>query len=78
MCLFNVLAAGSNDEYINYLTNEDTQKIEEFIEKNMKEGNIPGLSVTIVKDDETIYQRGFGYSDIDEKKTGVISYILRR
>ena len=78
MCLFNVLAEGSNDEDINYLTNEDTQKIEEFIEKNMKEGNIPGLSVTIVKDDETIYQGGFGDSDIDEKKTGVISYILRR
>ncbi len=68
MCLFNVLAAGSNDEYINYLTNDETQKIEEFIEKNMKKGNIPGLSVTIVKDDKTIYQRGFGYSDTDEKK----------
>ena len=70
MCLFNVLAAGSNNEDINYLTNDETQKVEEFIEKNIKKGNIPGLSVTIVKDDKTIYQKGFGYSDTDEKKIG--------
>jgi cyclic peptide transporter len=42
--------------------------IEEFIKSNMKESKIPGLSVVIVKGDETIYQKGFGFSNIEEKK----------
>lgn len=59
---------GSNVEEINNLTNDETTKIEKFIGENMRDGNIPGLSVTIVKDDKTIYQKGFGYSDIEGKK----------
>ncbi len=31
----------------------------------MDKGKIPGLSVTIVKGDKTLYQKGFGYSDIE-------------
>lgn len=64
----NVYALGNDDKEINYLTNDETAKIEKFIEENMSEGNIPGLSVTLVKDDKTIYQKGFGYSDIDGRK----------
>ena len=57
-----------DDKEINYLSNDETAKIEKFIEEDMNEGKIPGLSVTIVKDDKTIYQKGFGYSDVEEKK----------
>lgn len=68
LCQLNVYALSNNDKDINYLTKDETLKIEKFIEENMNEGNIPGLSVTIVKDEKTVYQKGFGYSDIDEKK----------
>lgn len=53
---------------INTLSINEKVKIEKFIEENMNKGSIPGLSVTIVKDNETIYQKGFGYSDIENKK----------
>lgn len=55
-------------EDINLLTETEEVKIEKIIEKNMTEGNIPGLSITLVKDDKTVYQRGFGYADIKEEK----------
>ncbi len=68
VCQLNVCALENDDKDINYLTKDETVKIEKFIEENMNEGKIPGLSVTIVKNDKTAYQKGFGYSDIDEKK----------
>lgn len=55
-------------EDINYLSNDKKLKIEKFIEENMNKGKIPGLSVTIVKEDKTVYQKGFGYSDIESQK----------
>lgn len=68
LCEFNVHALSSDCKEINYLTNDEAAKIEKFIEQNMNDGNVPGLSVTIVKEDKTVYQRGFGYSDIEGKK----------
>ena len=56
-------------EQINLLTNDTKLKIEKFIEENMDKGKVPGLAVTLVKGDKTVYQRGFGYSDIDAKKS---------
>ncbi len=41
--------------------------LEENIDSIFKEFNIslsPGASVAVVKDNETIYQKGFGYTDI--------------
>ncbi|CBZ02129.1 putative cyclic peptide transporter [Clostridium botulinum H04402 065] len=68
LCPFNVYSLSNDDKEINYLTKDETVKIEKFIEENMNESSIPGLSVTIVKDDKTVYQKGFGYSDVDGKK----------
>ncbi len=68
LCQLNVYALSNDNIETNYLTKDEGLKIEKFIEENMNEGKIPGLSVTIVKDDKTVYQKGFGYSDIDEKK----------
>ena len=42
--------------------------MEKHIEKYMLKGKIPGISVVIVKEDETIYQKGIGYANIDSKK----------
>lgn len=57
-----------NEPEINYLTEYERKEIEKLIEENMSEGQIPGLSITIVKDNQTVYERGLGYSDIDEEK----------
>ncbi len=40
------------------------EKIESFIEKQMKEGKIPGMAVVVVKGNEILYQKGHGYSDV--------------
>ncbi|MDH6353282.1 cyclic peptide export ABC transporter [Brevibacillus sp. 1238] len=48
-------------------TSLDEQKIaaiEAWIEEKMQDGKIPGVSVVIVKGEETIYNRGFGYADV--------------
>ena len=42
--------------------------MEKPIEKYMRKGKIPGISVVIVKEAETIYQKGIGYANIASKK----------
>jgi len=59
---------GNDTIEINYLSDNDKAKVEKFIEKQMNKGKIPGMSVIIVKGDKTVYQKGFGYSDIESKK----------
>ena len=63
----NVYGLSNDGEGINYLTEIETEKIEKLIDEYIKKGKMPGLAVTIVKDDKTVYQKGFGYSDLDEK-----------
>lgn len=65
---FKTYALRNNASEINHLSNDKKLEVEEFINKNMDKGKIPGLSITIVKGDETIYQKGFGYSDIETRK----------
>lgn len=38
-----------------------------FIKDVMKEWNVPGLAIGIVRSNETIYARGFGYRDVKKK-----------
>lgn len=61
-----------NDRPVNAEPDKDTQKlfseVEGLISKKMNEAMIPGLSVAIVKDGETIYKSGFGYADLDSSK----------
>jgi len=61
-------ALGNDADEINYLSDNDKAKVEKFIEKQMDKGKIPGMSVVIVKGDKTVYQKGFGYSDIESEK----------
>lgn len=42
--------------------------IDQVIEEQMKLGRIPGMSVVVVKKDEVVYQKGFGYADRKKKK----------
>ena len=66
--LINVYASSNDNEKINNLTEVETDQIEKLIEGYMSDGEIPGLAVSVVKEDKTVYQRGFGYSDIDLEK----------
>jgi cyclic peptide transporter len=43
-------------------------KIEHYIQQQMKESKIPGMSVAIVKDGQAIFKQGFGFADLEQKK----------
>lgn len=45
----------------------DFEGIDESIEKLMDAFDAVGLSVAVVKDEETIYSKGFGYRDLERK-----------
>ena len=50
-----------NGEYMSM----DIPKLESFIFEKMSKTELPGLSIAIVKDDEVIYSRGFGFRDVE-------------
>lgn len=50
------------------LNGKKLEEIEKLVEKNMKDGKIPGLSLVIVQGDENVYKKGFGYADLATKK----------
>ncbi len=43
------------------------EEAEEFAKKMMEAGKIPGMSIVIVKDDNILLNKGYGYADLDEK-----------
>ncbi len=43
----------------------DFSPCERFILEKMSETKIPGLSIAVVKDNEVVYARGFGFKDLD-------------
>jgi CubicO group peptidase (beta-lactamase class C family) len=61
-------ALSNDNNEINQLSDNDRLKIEEFIDKQMEKGKIPGISLVVVQGDKTIYQKGLGYSDIKSQK----------
>ncbi|WP_107950366.1 serine hydrolase domain-containing protein [Lysinibacillus parviboronicapiens] len=46
---------------------EKIQKIEQFVEAQRAISKIPGLSLVIVEKGETVYQKGFGYANVEDK-----------
>ncbi|VFM96572.1 MAG: CubicO group peptidase, beta-lactamase class C family [Candidatus Kentron sp. G] len=43
-------------------------KIDSFVEIYREANNLPGISVAIIRDGQSIYRKGFGWADIEEKK----------
>lgn len=43
------------------------EDFEHYIEYNMKETELPGVGVVVIKDGKTIIKKGFGYADIKNK-----------
>jgi CubicO group peptidase (beta-lactamase class C family) len=46
---------------------EKLAKIEKEIEEKRKQLGVPGVAVAIVKDDKVIFQKGFGWRDVERK-----------
>lgn len=61
--LSTILSAESN-----LISTDKQQTIESFINSNMEYGKIPGISVVIIHNDKTEYQKDFGYSDLKEQR----------
>lgn len=40
---------------------------DQFIEQAIKDWNVPGLAITIVHGDKVVFQKGFGYRDLENK-----------
>jgi len=55
-------------EKITALPESQIAQIEAFVQKQMTNGKIPGMSVVIVKGDQTVYEKGFGFADIETKE----------
>lgn len=41
---------------------------DKFVESTMKDWNVPGLGVAIVKDGEVVLAKGYGYADVENKR----------
>lgn len=49
------------------ITPERISEMKQWIEEQMKKAEIPGMSVTIVNRKETVFQQGFGFSNLSAK-----------
>ncbi|MBE6052055.1 MAG: cyclic peptide export ABC transporter [Clostridium sp.] len=66
--LISQLNVNALSDNINYLNEDKNTNIENLIKENMDKGKLPGVAVAIVKGNQTIYQKGFGYSNVKEQK----------
>jgi len=48
-------------------TKEQINHLDSYYEKALKEWNIPGMAIAIVKNDSIIFSKGYGYANIEEK-----------
>jgi putative ATP-binding cassette transporter len=51
--------------------------VDDDIQSIMKSNNIAGLSISVVRDQEVIWENGYGYSDVAEKEPALPSTIYR-
>ena len=45
----------------------DLQYINSNVETYMNQHNIPGLSIAISKDDQLVFSKGFGFTDVQQQ-----------
>ncbi|MCL6591729.1 MAG: cyclic peptide export ABC transporter [Firmicutes bacterium] len=50
------------------LSQAELKRIDSYIEKQMEAGKIPGLALVIVRGARTIFQKGYGFADLESKK----------
>ena len=57
-----IIGCSSADQYSKKII-----KVDKLVSNTLETNNLPGLSLTIVKDRNKIYSKGFGYADIDKQ-----------
>lgn len=50
------------------LSPTQVEEIETFVHRQMTIGKIPGMSVVIVMGDRTVYEKGFGFADVERQE----------
>ena len=50
------------------MNNGNIEKLESIIRSNMRKTNTPGMAITILKENQVIYAKGFGARDLKEMK----------
>ena len=63
LIFFLFIGCSSPEQYSEQIT-----KADQLISNTLNANHLPGISVTILKDGNKIYSKGFGYADIDEKR----------
>ena len=63
LIFFLFIGCSSPEQYLEQIT-----KADQLISNTLNANHLPGISVTILKDGNKIYSKGFGYADIDEKR----------
>jgi putative ATP-binding cassette transporter len=46
----------------------EIEKIESFVQKQMAMHHIPGISLVVVKEDQTVYQKQFGFANLEKRE----------
>lgn len=55
--------------FINAQKKDDPLKgFDSFVESTLKDWNVPGVGIAIVKDGKVILSKGYGYADVDKKR----------
>lgn len=49
-------------------TGNKTPEIEKFVKEQMDAGNIPGLSVLVIRNGTVVLKKSYGWADVDQKK----------
>lgn len=52
---------------INAQHSEDIKALNDYVEQGMKDWQVPGLSIAVVKDGKQLFSKGYGMIDIDSK-----------
>ncbi len=63
LIIFLFVGCSTSDQY-----SKEVIKADQLISNVLNANNLPGISVTILKDGNMVYSKGFGYADIEEKR----------
>lgn len=58
-------------------TQKDIMAVDNAVQTFMKKYNIPGGSLAVSKNDKLVYQKGYGYADVDKKEEVTPEHIFR-
>ncbi|EAR00825.1 serine hydrolase domain-containing protein [Maribacter sp. HTCC2170] len=63
--LNNLFSSESNESL--YPNSKGLAKADDLLNSLIEEKRIPGLAITVLKEGKTIFQKGYGYADLEEK-----------